>query len=60
MANTALTRPIHSLIESDRVHRDVYLSDAIFTLEQERLFGRAWVYVAHSSQVPRTGDYVTL
>ncbi len=60
MANTALIRPIHSLIEPDRVHRDVYLSDEIFALEQERLFGRAWVYVAHASQVPRAGDYVTL
>ncbi len=53
-------RSIESLVEPDRVHRDVYLSDALFALEQERLFGRAWLYVCHASQVPRAGDYVAL
>jgi phenylpropionate dioxygenase-like ring-hydroxylating dioxygenase large terminal subunit len=48
-----------ALVESDRVHRDVYLSDAVFALEQERLFGRAWLYVGHLSQIPRPGDYMT-
>jgi phenylpropionate dioxygenase-like ring-hydroxylating dioxygenase large terminal subunit len=48
------------LVEPDRVHRDLYLSEELFALEQERLFARAWVYVAHASQVPNPGDYVTV
>ena len=32
---------------------------AVFDLEMERIFGRAFVYVGHESQVPRPGDFVT-
>ncbi len=47
------------LVRADRVHRDVYLSEEVFQLEMERLWGRAWVYVGHASQVPAAGDYYT-
>jgi phenylpropionate dioxygenase-like ring-hydroxylating dioxygenase large terminal subunit len=30
----------------------------IFQLEQEKLFNRAWVFLAHASEVPKPGDYV--
>jgi phenylpropionate dioxygenase-like ring-hydroxylating dioxygenase large terminal subunit len=30
----------------------------VFALEQERIFRRVWLYVAHESEVPRAGDYV--
>jgi phenylpropionate dioxygenase-like ring-hydroxylating dioxygenase large terminal subunit len=50
---------IAALVEPDRVHRALYLSEELFALERERLFARAWVYVGHSSQVPLPGDYVT-
>jgi benzoate/toluate 1,2-dioxygenase alpha subunit len=50
---------IASLIESGRVHRDVYTDPDIFALEMERIFSRAWLFVGHTSQVPRPGDYVT-
>src|SRR5262249_16750455 len=50
---------IAELIEPGRVHRDVYTDPAIFELEMERIFGRAWLYVGHVSQVPAPGDYVT-
>ena len=52
--------PIHTLVESDRVHRDVYLSEDVFALEQARLFKRAWLYVGHTSQAPHPGDYLTV
>ena len=47
------------LVRADSVHRSVYTDPAIFDLEMERIFGRAWVYVGHDSEVPNSGDYVT-
>jgi len=47
------------LIEPGRVHRRVYSDPEIFEAEMERIFGRAWLYVGHVSQVPNPGDYVT-
>ena len=49
---------IAALVQNDRVHRDLYLSDEIFALEQERLFANTWVFLGHASQVPAAGDYV--
>jgi len=48
------------LVEDDRVHRDVYTDPEIFSLELERLWSRAWIYVGHASQVPETGDFLTV
>lgn len=50
---------VASLIKPDRVHRDIYTDPAIFDLEMETLFSRAWMYVAHESQLPNPGDYIT-
>ncbi|VBA37704.1 Biphenyl 2,3-dioxygenase subunit alpha [Mycobacterium attenuatum] len=36
----------------------IYNDKALFELEKERLFGRAWMFVAHESEVPQEGDYV--
>jgi benzoate/toluate 1,2-dioxygenase alpha subunit len=48
---------INSLVEKDRVHRSVYTDPEIFDLEMERLWGTAWIYIGHDSQVPKSGDY---
>ncbi|HEY6820996.1 MAG TPA: aromatic ring-hydroxylating dioxygenase subunit alpha [Burkholderiales bacterium] len=48
------------LVEGDRVHRDVYTDPEVFALEMERLWARSWVYVGHTSQVPKAGDFLTL
>jgi phenylpropionate dioxygenase-like ring-hydroxylating dioxygenase large terminal subunit len=48
-----------SLVEKDRVHRDVYLDPEIFDLEMERIWGQAWVFVGHDSQVKKPGDFIT-
>jgi phenylpropionate dioxygenase-like ring-hydroxylating dioxygenase large terminal subunit len=45
------------LVQPDRVHRSVYADPAVFELEMERLFGRAWLFVGHESQVKAAGDY---
>jgi phenylpropionate dioxygenase-like ring-hydroxylating dioxygenase large terminal subunit len=36
----------------------IYNDEQIFALEKERLFGRAWMFVAHESEIPGAGDYV--
>jgi phenylpropionate dioxygenase-like ring-hydroxylating dioxygenase large terminal subunit len=51
---------ISALVEPGRVHRRVYSDPAIFELEMERIFGRAWLFVGHASQVSQPGDYVTM
>lgn len=50
---------VTKLVEPGRVHRRVYVDPDIFELEMERLFGRAWLFVGHASQVPNPGDYFT-
>jgi len=48
-----------ALVQPDRVHRTVYTDPALFDLEMERLFGRAWLVLGHESQVKSPGDYFT-
>jgi phenylpropionate dioxygenase-like ring-hydroxylating dioxygenase large terminal subunit len=50
---------IAKLIEPGRVHRRVYADPELFELEMERIFGRAWLFIGHASQVPNPGDYIT-
>ena len=50
-------KQIQSLVQPDRVHRDIYEDPALFDLEMERVFGRSWVFVGHESQVPKPGDF---
>ena len=49
---------VATLLRGDAVHRAAYIDPAVFALEQERIFRRAWLYVAHESEVPQAGDYV--
>jgi phenylpropionate dioxygenase-like ring-hydroxylating dioxygenase large terminal subunit len=36
----------------------IYNDKELFELERERLFSRAWLFVAHESEIPQDGDYV--
>ena len=60
-ASTPGPRPgdVRALVEPDRVHGSVYTSPAVFDLEMRRIFREGWVFVAHESEVPEPGDYVT-
>jgi phenylpropionate dioxygenase-like ring-hydroxylating dioxygenase large terminal subunit len=50
---------VAGLVERDRVHGSVYTSPEVFDLEMERLFTEGWVFVAHESEIPEPGDYLT-
>jgi phenylpropionate dioxygenase-like ring-hydroxylating dioxygenase large terminal subunit len=50
---------IEGLVRPDRVHRAVYTDPALFELEMDRVFGRAWLLVGHESQVREPGAYFT-
>ena len=52
------TEEIAALIRPGRVHRRVYTDPAIFNLELENIFGSAWIYVGHESQVKNPGDFL--
>jgi phenylpropionate dioxygenase-like ring-hydroxylating dioxygenase large terminal subunit len=50
---------VTGLVERDRVHGSVYTSPDVFALEMERLYAEGWVFVAHDSEIPEPGDYLT-
>jgi len=49
----------NQLVLDDRVSGRVYYDPEIFREEMEKIWHREWVYVAHESEVPEPGDYVT-
>ncbi len=47
------------LVQPTRLHRRLYTDPRLFELEMSRIWGQAWIFIGHESQVPRTGDYFT-
>jgi PAH dioxygenase large subunit len=45
--------------ERHEVSRRVYADPEIFEFEQDRLFRRTWLFLAHESELSNAGDYVT-
>ena len=52
---------VRSLIDPKRalVSRDIYVSEEIYREEQEKVFGRCWLFLAHESMIPNPGDFYT-
>ncbi len=50
---------LQEMVRPDRVHRRVYVDPGLFEEEMARVYGRAWLYVGHESQVPNAGDFFT-
>ncbi|MPZ72559.1 MAG: Rieske 2Fe-2S domain-containing protein [Nitriliruptorales bacterium] len=54
--------PADLVVETDatfRVHASLYTDPALFDAEMDRIFGSAWVYLCHESELPNPGDYRT-
>ena len=56
-----------TMLDLDRILEDVragmipatvYSDDELFELEKRRVFARAWMFMAHESEIPEPGDYV--
>ncbi len=60
-ADTAGLSPgdVRALVQPDRVRGLVYTDPQVYDLETQRIFREGWVFVAHESEVPEPGDYVT-
>ncbi len=51
---------IGALVEPARLHRSIYNDPDIFELEMERIWGSAWIFIGHESQVPNPGDGISM
>jgi phenylpropionate dioxygenase-like ring-hydroxylating dioxygenase large terminal subunit len=54
-----MTTEYSNLALDSKVHRRVYTDADVFSAEMERVFGQAWLYMAHESQIAAPGDFVT-
>jgi phenylpropionate dioxygenase-like ring-hydroxylating dioxygenase large terminal subunit len=46
-------------LERGVVSRRLFSDPEIYQLEMERIFHQSWLFLAHASQLPRPGDFVT-
>ncbi|MDZ4731884.1 MAG: aromatic ring-hydroxylating dioxygenase subunit alpha [Xanthomonadales bacterium] len=51
---------VADLVRPTQIHRSVYTDPAIFELEMQRIWGRAWIFIGHESQVPESGSFISL
>jgi phenylpropionate dioxygenase-like ring-hydroxylating dioxygenase large terminal subunit len=47
------------LVQDGRLHGSLYTNDAIYAEEMEKIYHRGWAFVAHDSEIPESGDFVT-
>lgn len=51
---------LSQLVSDDACHvsRRVFTSNAVYQQEKRSIFGKSWIYLTHTSQIPNEGDYV--
>ena len=55
ISNEQLASLVNS--EQGQISPLIYQDEAIYQLELERLFGRSWLFLAHETQLPDSGDF---
>ena len=46
-------------VERGTIDPHAYVDPSVYALEQERVFGRSWLFLTHQSQLPEPGRFVT-
>ena len=56
-ANSDGYRPGLVDLKAGTISREIFVNEAIYREELERVFARAWLFVGHESQIPGSGDF---
>ena len=44
-------------LRAGTISREIFVNEAIYAEELERVFARSWLFVGHESQIPNPGDF---
>ena len=50
-------RKFDKLVTPTKIHASVYTDPSLFHLEMQRIWGQAWIFIGHESQIPEPGDF---
>ena len=59
MSHGTSNSELDALVGPTRLHKRLYTDPEIFELEMQRIWGQAWIFIGHASQIPNAGDFFT-